>query len=121
MIERIKVNSGGRKWHGRSEQPINIVHYPLSSFITVVLVTSLSVLEFPRNRAISISMNTAPPITQTHGEVYHSVRVEVVVVVVTLLALSWAKSTTCQKLNKETNRNLWPERKLIFFILNSFS
>lgn len=50
------------------------------SFITVVL-DSVVELELPRSSATSMMINTAPPPTHTHGDVYHSVVVLVLVVV----------------------------------------
>ena len=53
-------------------------------FVTVVLsvVPAVVLLLLPRNKATSNKMNIAAPITQTHGEVYHSVVCCVVTLVV---------------------------------------
>ena len=59
----------------------------------------------PLNKATNKRINTAAPISQTHGEVYHSVvcSVEMLVVVVEELELeSWASTTSCIKL--KTNK-----------------
>ena len=64
----------------------------------------LSEEELPRNNAISMMMNTAPPTIQTHGWAYHSVVVVVVVCVVTVEllepVLSWANAYALARHNK---------------------
>ena len=89
------------------------------SFITVVLVSL--VLELPRIRATRMIMKTAPPATHTHGDVYHCVD-DVVdsVFVVTVLSPSCAHSTTCIQVKKIARKNLYPQRKLICFMINFF-
>src|SRR6187549_496030 len=89
------------------------------SFITVVLVSL--VLELPRIRATRIIINTAPPATHTHGDVYHCVD-DVVdsVFVVTVLSPSCAHSTTCIHTKKIARKILYPQQKLICFMINFF-
>ena len=78
--------------------------------MTVVRDSVLEVDELPRKRATRMIINTAPPATQTQGEVYHS---EVVVVVVVVLDFSDTPSfevcdhaMICIKVKKAKNKNL---------------
>jgi len=64
---------------------INSTNVYILSFITVVLDSVLEVEELPRKRATIMMINTAAPATHTHGDVYQS---EVVVVVVVLVFFS---------------------------------
>src|SRR5436190_2448115 len=89
------------------------------SFITVVLVSL--VLELPRIRATRIIINTAPPATHTHGDVYHCVD-DVVdsVFVVTVLSPSCAHNATCIQAKKIARKILYPQRTLICFMMIFF-
>lgn len=64
-------------------------------------------------------MNTAPPATHNHGDEYHSV---VVFVVVLVLVVTWslacAQRMTCIQVNRKARKNLYPHRRLIFFMIN---
>jgi hypothetical protein len=88
--------------------------------MTVVLVVvSLSFVELPRNRAIKMIRNTAPPTTHTHGCIYQVLVVVVVVEVLVVLTepvLSCAVATTSIKLDTNTNRSLYAMFTKILFI-----
>jgi hypothetical protein len=78
--------------------------------VVLVFVTAVSFVEFPRNKAIRMIRNTAPPTAQTQGCIYQSVVVVVVVdvlVVLTEPVLSCAAATTSIKLDARTNINLY--------------
>jgi len=84
-----------------------LIFYNLSSFITVVLLTSF--VELPRNNATKIISKTAAPTIHTHGCVYHSLVVVVVVVLVTVVelpVLSWEKAKNWIELKIKVKINL---------------
>jgi hypothetical protein len=82
--------------------------YRYRSLITVVLDSVLEVEELPRKRATKMMIKTAAPAIQTHGEVYHSVVLVVVVDVVFSVTFSFvpcAHMAICMPVNRINMKN----------------
>ena len=91
----------------------------------MVRVTSLLEEELPLSNAINMIRKTAPPTTQTHGWVYQSVEVVVVVSLVTDTleldpVLSCAHNITCVIHNANSKNTRWAKDAIDCFMLVSF-